>query len=106
MNDLTLLFRQQEQSVFVLRYLLSASCILACFTGCSHCEHSAVSEAVPRSAASQAGRPLPVTDSVDAPAVIFAVTEYDFGQIAFGTEKNCSFEFINDGGKEDWPFSD
>lgn len=56
-------------------------------------------------------RPVP-TDSVAAsvtcektctstvPEIVFARTEYDFGKIAAGTKQSCTFDFINDGGKE------
>jgi hypothetical protein len=34
------------------------------------------------------------------PKIVFARTEYDFGKIAAGTKQSCTFDFINDGGKE------
>ena len=34
------------------------------------------------------------------PKIVFDATEYDFGKIDAGTNKSCSFEFINDGGKD------
>ena len=34
------------------------------------------------------------------PKIVFATTEHDFGKVAAGAKKTCSFDFINDGGKD------
>ena len=41
-------------------------------------------------------RPCDLAD----PKIVFDATEHDFGKIDAGTNSTCSFEFINDGGKD------
>ena len=39
-------------------------------------------------------------DELNIPKIVFAETEYDFGKVSAGAEKTCTFDFINDGGKD------
>jgi hypothetical protein len=37
---------------------------------------------------------------VDVPKIVFITTEHDFGKVDAGSPNTCTFEFINDGGRD------
>ncbi|NLA86044.1 MAG: DUF1573 domain-containing protein [Clostridiales bacterium] len=82
------------------RFFLLTCCISICVAGCRQADRSISSETLPLASASQPAGFLPAIDSVNAPNIIFAAMEYDFGQMQPGTQKTAVFEFINAGDQD------
>ncbi len=83
-----------------LKIAAAAAVLIACLAGCGQPGNSVANQAFPFAAASPPERSSPVTGPAEAPNIVFAATEYDFGQMQPGTQKTAVFEFLNTGGQD------
>ena len=78
--------------MFSLKDAAIAAVLIACLAGCGQPGNSAANQASSFAASSPQEKSYPVTDNpAEAPDIVFAATEYDFGQMQPGTQKTAVF---------------
>lgn len=89
--------------MILTKLVFGVGILVVCFIGCIHTEHPHTSHTLQSSPQNEETN-LPAHQQsptfVDAPSILFAATEYDFGIMHPGTYKTATFDFINAGGHD------